>query len=359
MIKKAIIGALIFIALALVIITLLHINRPYKIGIVLSTESSIGNEENLAARFYSEQLKSVKGHRLKFIIKTPPLIEKDIRTACSELIKADVSLVIGGSLSSEGVIIYDELRETDIPFWGVTTSTDQLSDRDDNFFRLTIPSDKIGENYGHFLNSQKHKKVLFIKSPKNPSYTESFAKAFGRTFNRESESIFYSQDIYTYSFGEYDAVMCVVPASSLMQILKAIHSQKASPAIYSSDWGFDEILSLFAGPLIDGVTSLTRRNSLQDKYRPLVKKFEAENIVTPTYGSVTVFAVFDLVVEALTAVGDRKETLLSYFKEERRYDSGYGTCILNKYGDPEYDYLTLRQIRDNKAVKNGRIKISK
>jgi ABC-type branched-subunit amino acid transport system substrate-binding protein len=349
---------ILFTTLILIFALILFLfRRPYKIGVIISTESSIGSEQNLAIRYIAGKYTSIGTHPLVFIIKNPHSDQASIRKACSSIKKRGVSAVIGGSLSSEGVIIHEEFAETGIPYWGLTTSTGLLSKMDDNFFRITIPADLMGEYYGHYMNSRAYKKILFVKSENNRDYSNSLSRGFRKSFKGQFKSHFFRElDLKRENFsGEYDAIFTVLPASSLMQLLKSLKMQKSHSVLYTTDWGFDELLSLYSGPLIEGTTTLTRRGTMNPEYESLVNDFARDNRVNPTYSSVISFVIANIVVRGIQNAGPDHDKLLEYFKNKRHFNSGYGECSLDTFGDPEYSFLRVKQIKGGEPVLTGSI----
>ncbi len=324
--------------------------RPYRIGVVLLQNASVVQEQYLASRFYAEKLEKIGMHPLKVIFKSPDSGEEALRQSCRELVAENVSVIIGGSISSEGVIIADELKDSGIPVLGVTASTGSLSDLKDNFFRIAISAFEIGKCYGSHFNSKGYSSVTVIRAQSNQDYTGSLSEGVKSVFNgRISESFFEPEAIYTADSND-DAVLAICTASELIQIIKSIRIQSPDFKIYATDWGFDELLSLFSIPEMEGVLSLSRVGAIEDSNRKLLDEYHEQMQIKPTFGALTVIRVMDICRTALIESGDSPEAIIDYFSTPRFYDSGYGRIYMNEYGDSIPENMFLRQIVDSEIV---------
>jgi ABC-type branched-subunit amino acid transport system substrate-binding protein len=330
----------------------------HSIGIVICTDSSLGNEANQAVRFYADDVKRRYPH-LRFIIKNPLSHERAIEKACRELAASGVSLIIGGSLSSRGIIMYEALKSSGVPFLGITVSTEKLSGIEDNFFRICMPADKRGKAYSLLLNEREHKNVVVIKEDCNPLSTESFAGSFITHFKGKTTVLSYEEALKQKDYSPFDGIMCILPPTELVQILKKSDNAGGSgPVIYSSDRGFDEIRFLFSGHLLDGLTSLTLLENLDPVYAEMMKELESQTLIRPAYSSVTVFALLDLAAAAVTETAGSRKRLQKYFRTPKSYSTGGGKCSFNSFGDPVYEQVVIRSIKNGAVVTQGHLKLS-
>jgi len=304
-------------------------------------------------------LKRIGLHPVKFLYSTPGREEQSVRDSARELKSKGISVLVGGSLSREGVIIMEEFGGTDIPVWGITTSTSALSGIRDNFFRIVSPADIMGKGFGNILSVKDYSNILFVKSSFNRNYSDPYADAFSEAFSGNVREVYYEEGWSDSLTEEIEAIVCVMSASELIQVIRLTRKTAPNVKIFSSDWGFDELPTLFSGPELEGIYSLTRRGPLEKQYEEIFKEFSKTLNFQPTYGAITVFATLDIIKKNLEKTGNNRTKLIKEFQTPQFLNSGYGKAYLNEYGDAVPENLYFRQIQNGKVTLLETIKFSK
>ncbi len=324
-----------------------RLTRPYKIGVIFSIDMMLGYEEFLAVSFYKDRLENIGLHPVKVILKASQNDEESIRKACRELIDDNVSVIIGGSISSASLIVLDELKESGIPFWGVTASTDILSNRKDNFFRIQPSTEVMGAAYAKVFEQKGYRKILIVRASINTNYSERLTDSITKNFHSE-----YTVTEYYSGFEELldlntDAVMCISPSMEMLLIINAVKDRKPDTDVFAADWGVSAFGSLFAIPDIDGFYSVSRSGYLDSKYEDVLSQyFEAFNII-PSYGALTAIIVLEIIHQKMSVVGNSPERLLREFSKPAYFRNGYCDVYLNEFGDGNPEELYLRVLEQS------------
>ena len=331
---------------------ILIIYRPAKIGIILSNETTMGYEENLAIKYYQSRYPRAGKYPLRFYIETPAALEEDLyREAYYKLKDQGVSIILSGELSQTAMFVAPLAEETGIPTFGITSSSHELSGKADNFYRIVTPTDDIGSYMGEYVSSLDFKKVAMITSVENAIYADAFASSFTQTFSGITRHIpfnNYQRVMDEIELFNPEAVFCVLPVTTLMQIIKGIRKEYGDKEIFSSDWGFMQLISVFSGPQLNGITALYHSGEIPEQYRDIIREFEELYSIESTYSSHNTISILNMILNAIREVGPDSAKIIKYFNEPRYYDSLMGSLYMDEYGDSNLQYHYVYQIMDDK-----------
>lgn len=328
--------------------------RPIKIGVILSSETTLGYEENLVVKYFQSRYPRIAQRPVKFLIENPETIDEKLFTEAYERLESQgAAVILSGEISKAGMLVAPLAEKSGITTFGITTSTHLLSGKNDNFFRTVTPTDFLGSQMAQYINSKGVSKVAVITSVENSSYADSLAQSF------EKE---YDGDIRRHPFVDYDgvsellrqykpdALYCILKETSLIQVIKAAEEWGEKPEMFSSDWGFMQLVSMFSGPQLDGITAITRQADIPLEYVDLINDFEAAYNIKTTFASYYAFSILFMLYDAVEKVGPRAKRINEYFNTPRVYDELQGLFYMDEYGDPQLQYHYFSQIQNNELV---------
>ena len=340
----AMIGLAILIAATIIALNLL---KPILIGVVLPIDTSLGNEENLFVRYFQNRHPRIGLHPVKFIIENPPAVEADVRNAARRLNERGVSAIIGGVLSKDGVWLADDAAKSGIPTFGITSSSSVLSGKKDSFFRLTPNNDSQARAVGQYYQQKGLKRLGVVTSIDNISYVDPYVRVLRENFNGEIVQIpFTSAEKVAPKIlkANLDGVFTILPAKDVIQVIKITREQNPEILIGSSSWGSIEILSLYSGPLLDGVLFFSLGVEVYgEEYKADVAEFEKLYNMKATNGSAYTVSLLHILHTAIEEVGPSRAALRAYFNTPRTYDTSYGRMSMDEYGDGQTNRITLLQ----------------
>lgn len=327
--------------------------RPINIGVVLSTDNPLGNEENLAVRFYREKHSRIGLRPVEYLIINPSMEEEDIVKAYRELEKKGVSVILGGSLSRTGIIIAKEAERAGIPTFGITTSTLALNGKKDHFYRVVTSTQYIGPNLARYLEQKGISKVAVLTSTENRAYADPLANVFRKEFPGEVLIIPYAppevalRKMWTW---KPEAVFTILPETSLVEVIKFVKSEDLKIPIISTEWGFGRLLSMFSGPFLNGVRSYTRVGDIIPRYKGLIAEFERLYNMQSSFATVNALSCLEMIYQAIEEVGPDIEQINHYLETPRFFEMGFGTIYMDEFGDPVTQYHYVHEIVDGKLV---------
>lgn len=352
---------LLVIIIPVVIITVFILFRPIKIGVLFSLDSSIGMEENLSVQFYKTLYPRVGLRPVELIIENPKLDRTSILESYKRLEKENVSLIIGASLSQEGLIVAEISSQYELPFISPTTSTVDLKGQRDNFFRYVVMNTVQGELPAEYLNSTDVKNAVLLLSESNRAYSEPLADAFINRFNGEVVKIFNNpenpvpDDVIAMN---PDAVFFVLSANEIISYLKPLRNELTDTMLLTSTWGFQQLISVFSGDQISGMYVVTPSgNELDQLYLEYGEKFQLEYNLQSTFVTMTTLFAMDDIYKALKSVGSNRKRLLEYFNTPRIMDGPYGVNSMDQFGDMESEFFYLYIIKNDELTLLSRFPI--
>ncbi len=334
--------------------------RPVTIGVVLSTETTLGNEENMAVRFYRTKHPRIGWRPVHYLIRNPKLDEMEIIEAYRELERADVAAILGGSISRTGMIIAKEAQRSGIPTFGITSSTHSLSDRKDNFYRVVTSTRFIGSNLATHFKKKRISRVAILTSVENKAYADPLAHMFQNAFEGESIKIpFQSAETAFKTMWDWnpEVVVSILPETGLIRIIKEVKATKPEVRIVSTEWGFDKVVSMFSGPILNGVRSYTRRGKIARGYQGIVHDFERKYELRATFGTVNSFSCLSLIYRGIEEVGSDRDRLRAWLEQPRLFDMGYGKIFINEFGDSIMQYHNIREIADDRLMLIEKVRV--
>ena len=338
------------------------VTRPIKIGVVISTDTALGNEENLAVRFYKEKNPRIGLRPVHYIIHNPSIKKKDVVKAYRDLENAGVSVIIGGAISQTGIVLAEEAARSGIPTFGLSASTHLLSQKKDNFYRVVTSTEFLGPLLADYLQQQEISRVATITSLENRAYADPLADAFQHTFKGESITIPFESTPETFErlfAWNPETIFSILPTASLIQVIKEVRLRKVDILIISSPWGVKQLLSLFSGPQLNGIRAIyyTGKEIIAPEYQALITAFEQQYDILSSFASVHTFSVLNMIYQAVTEVGTNRDKINTYFEHPRIYELGYGNIFLDAFGDAINQYYYIHEIRDGKFVLAETLKV--
>ncbi len=328
-------------------ISLWFFSRPILVGVVVPITMSLGNEENLFMRYYQDRHPKINLRSVRFIITNPPPIEAEVKSAYQRLDAQGVSVIVGGVLSQDGSWLVDAAATAGIPTFGITSSSALLSGKRDSFFRLVPTNASQAMAVGQYYQKKGLKRLVVVTSVDNTAYVDPYLKVTKENFSGETVQIpFISAAEVSQKINDArpDGVFTILPAKDVIQVIKVARDLRPGILIGSSSWGSVEILSLYSGPLLDGVQFFTMRMDIQGEgYRADIADFEDKYHMKATNGSHYSASILHIVYEAIRKVGASREAIKAYFQTAREYDTSYGKVAIDDFGDGMTDRITILQ----------------
>lgn len=202
------------------------------------------------------------------------------RDAFASLVRQDALCVIGPMTSSISVAVAPLAARSGTPLISPTTSTDDLSGKDDHFFRLYPDNSGAAVELARVVRSRLgHRSCAIIYDLGNESHTRTWADNFTREFERLGGQVRTMQPFTSGRVGQYadaadravraDAECVFVLASSLDTAILAsrLRDRGWTGHIVASEWSASETLIEQGGSAVEEVLFLNTFDSSSTERR--------------------------------------------------------------------------------------------
>jgi branched-chain amino acid transport system substrate-binding protein len=330
-----------------IILLVRQLTQPIRIGVVLPITTSLGNEENLFVRYYRDAHPRIGLRPVEYLIENPSPNEVDVKNAYQRLEAQGVSVIIGGVLSQDGAWLADRSAQTGVPTFGITSSSAALSGKKDAFFRLCATNAAQAKAVGQYYQNKGINRLILVTSVENAVYVDPYVKVIGENFAGQIVQMPFVPEAATYDKlfqAAPDAVFTILAAKDVIQVIKAVREKSRTLPIGSSSWGTVEILTLYSGPLLDGVQFFSLSSALVgDAYKAELADFEQKYNMKATNGSQYTVSILHLLYAAISEVGASRPALKAYLETPRTYETIYGPIAVDAYGDATPRRVTILQ----------------
>ena len=348
------ISVLILISIYLMFLIL----SPIKIGIILSVNTTNGYEENLALQFWRSKFPRIGLKRVVFLIETPPLSREKFEEVYSKLVEKNVSIIIGGSVSAEGIILSELADKYKIPTFGITTGSVLLKGKKDNYYRFLNSTSMNAYHASIYLHESGIRRLLIVASKFNREYTQTYAN-FLKKYMEYSEIVFLEEMKVMEKLKSFkpDAVFMIVPAVQVSILGRMIRKFDRNIKLFSSGWGRTMVSRDLWDPSLEGLEYITNDTPNPVKFADLMDEFQQLYNIQPGIGTGYAFSTIAAIYDAIRKVGRRREKLIDYFNTPRIYDTAYGKVFMNEFGDAVSDFLYTLRVEKGEIIEVGRLLI--
>jgi len=321
--------------------------QPIKIGVIISTDTAVGSEENLALKFFKDQFQKIGTRRVEFLVENPSLKKKDIENAFQELQKEKVCAIIGGSVSYSGRILSELAESSKIPVLTLSVTTSILDKKKDNLYKFMLSTEIRGKYLSKYLEKNKFKNLVVVSSNFNSEFSDTYIKSIEKYFKGnilkipigklELEKDKTLNIIRTF---KPDAFFLLLQSNDLVKFILETKDSFTNQTFISSLWALDIALANLESDILKNLIFISEYKNTGDFSRdPLIKKFEDLYGFKSSFATFNTLNVMKILFSAIKEVGADRENLIDYLNQPRRYLSNGEEIYLNEYGDAFKDWV--------------------
>jgi branched-chain amino acid transport system substrate-binding protein len=306
----------------------------------------------------------IAGRRVQLLIKDDQQNPDTARQVVGELISEGVVAIVGPMTSDMGLAVTPLLNDARVINVSPTVTTQQLSGRDDYFFRVSATTrEYAGRSARYHIKSGDMRRIAAAYDRGNRSFCENWLENFKAPFTAAGGEIiaaigFNTADGRTFlDIGrellatDPDGVLII--ANSMDSALLCQQIRKVDPDILITlaDWGATERLLELGGKAVEGVTVVQTfdRDSQAPRYQAFRKAYLERYHREPGFPGVY---THDATHVVLTAIRDQKqgqslkETILSL----RSFEGLQGEFSFDAFGDVKRKNASISIVRNRKFV---------
>jgi len=302
----------------------------------------------------------IKGRPVELIIKDDEGDAENALKVDKELIDAGCALIIGHMTSAMSLAVLSLVNEEQIIMISPTASSEELSGRDDYFFRIAPQSSREIQQLSEYASKTlRLGKMIGVYDEDNKAFTEKWKSEFDKELLKNSSSLvaavgFNSKKNPDYAFiadtilkSNADGILIVANSIDTALICQQLDKKGSVLPRFSSGWANSRDLISNGGKAVEGLTFAQARdlNSTAVPYQDFRELYRKRYGGNPDIASIYSFEAAELAFAALRDSKNRKD--LKRTIESMKSFQGLQTGInLDAYGDNQQEQYYILEIRN-------------
>jgi len=322
----------------------------------------LGIEGRNAALLFVQELNSaggIGGRKLALEIRDLSSDDSRAPAAAKELVDLGAAAFIGFYSSSSALKALPALQEARIPIISPTSTSTDLSGKDDVFFRTIMTSAQDPIVLGKQMRDLGQSRALFIAAAYNKPYYETYRMGLepsttiiGPIYYGTLKELDYGKISSLAKDPGYEAVMIVASSLDTGTIAQNLALRGLQKPLYLSGWAGNEDVITYGGGAVEGASLVHQVDVEQSKESALAVKYRAAFGIEPSYGAVETWDSMFLLVEGLRAAKGNPQRLYQALKAIREFEGTSGKIRMDSFGDATRSLYTKR-IQGGRFVVTG------
>ena len=303
----------------------------------------------------------VAGRPLELVIRDDMGTEAGAQQADRDLISSGVVVIIGHSTSSQTLAGLTVTEPAGILMFSGTTSTADLSGREDHFYRMIQTLLDRAKGMAHHIYQKRGiTRVAAIYDVDNSAYTRSYLQTFKAEYlalgGQVEEAAFSSAGqkdfgplLTALRDGRVDGLMLISSDIDAAMIAQRTRVLGWTVPLFGSAWAQTEMLLNNGGQAIEGMEleQTFPINSQAPAFLEFKQRYLARFGNPPSFGAALNYEAVQVLAAALNNTGGRKEGLEPALTGIRDFPGLVDKISLDRFGDAvRPHYMTV--IRDGK-----------
>ncbi|MBN2657661.1 MAG: ABC transporter substrate-binding protein [Spirochaetales bacterium] len=306
----------------------------------------------------------IKGRLVELVIKDDRGEAEQAIKGDRELIDAGCVAILGHMHSSMCIAALPQINEQKILMISPTASSDQLSGKDDYFFRIApLASMEIEKLAKYAVESLDLKKIVCVYDISNQGYSERWNTDFNGELKKSGRSFVKSVPFNSSENPDYreiatvimdagpDGLLFVSNTISTALICQQLDKMEAGISRLSTGWANSEDFIQTGGPSVNGVTFAQARdlNSSAEKYRNFVNSFKEAYNRVPDMASIYSYESALVMIELLRKTTDR-DKMRDEIKSIGKFEGLQQAVSFDENGENRQEEYFYLQVRDGRLV---------
>ncbi len=304
------------------------------------------------------------GRRIELLVKDDLQDAETAKKMVEELAAQGVTAIIGPMTSVIGTVVAPLVSRLKIPMVSPTVTTEELTGRDDFFFRVTSTTRTYASRNAQYQRREKAmRRVAAVYDLSNRTFTESWLHQFRLAFVAEggeivSEKTFTSgQDVSYFDLAREllaarpDGLLIIANSMDSAYFCQQIRKLDGHIAITLADWGATERLLELGGRTVEGVTVVQTfdRDSVKPEYLAYRQAYMDRYKREPGFPGVY---AYDATQVVLTALGHRQQqmSLKEAILAIREFQGVQGPFAFDEFGDVKRPHVSMSVVKDGRFV---------
>ncbi len=310
----------------------------------------------------------INGRSLELVIRDDKSDPVHGREVVEEFIQMQLPVIIGPLLSKMAGMTLDAIRNQDVLVMSPTISTNEVTDLDDNFFRVIPESNFQAEIIASALSQTDFKKIAIVYDSGNQAYTAPIFQLFKKLMEEDGREVSYVNDLSgrldnTFSQVAHEIVTAGSEALFLVtsgidagELAQQIRKIDSNIQLYGSNWVKSGKIIEVGGRSVEDmiISSNYERDEKTELYKNFSRKFQEKYKAKPNFTSIYGYeAIFVLANGMITSKSTVPEKIKKAILSQGEFQGIEETFRINRFGDVERA-KSLVQIQDGQFVRINR-----
>ena len=342
-------------------------NEPVRLGFVgvLSGRSAdlgiAGRNGAMLAVEERNAAAGIKGRRIELVIKDDEQNPDTARRVVTELINQQVAAIIGPMTSNTAMATVPLVNSSATIMISPTVTTNSLSGKDDNFFRV-ISADSVyaTDNARFQFETLGHRRAAVIYDLSNKAFTESWLSDFrtmfetlgGKTVTAQpfvsGKETGFHETVKGLLAAKPDVVVIIANAVDAALVCQQVRRLDQRVAFSLAGWAATERLLEMGGDAVEGahLDQYFNRNDTSAKFSAFLQSYRKRFSMEPGFAAITAYDATNVVLDALARKGP-KQTLRECILAAPTYQGLQQSIVFDRYGDSHRN-IYVSTIRNGK-----------
>jgi branched-chain amino acid transport system substrate-binding protein len=324
----------------------------------------LGAEGRDAAYLFVDRLNEeggIGGRRLRLELRDLASDDSRAPDAVRDLKAAGAAAILGFFSSSSALQALPSLEETGIPAVSPTSTSAELSGKDDPFFRTIMTSARDPAVLARRMRESGHSRVLFLAATYNRPYYETYRSGLDSSEIALADTVLYNR-LEEIDYGRiaartrdpgFDAVMIVASSLDSGTIAQNLDLRGIRKPLYLSGWAGNEDVVTYGGKAVEGAVLVHQVDLERASSYPLSARYKETFGASPGYGALETWDSLIFLTEGLKAARGDPGKLRSALRGIRSFEGTLGSIRIDEFGDAIRP-LYLKRIVGGRFVVLGR-----
>lgn len=290
----------------------------------------------------------IAGRSLKLIVQDDKGTPEGTLSADKKLIDANVVAIIGHMTSGQTMAALPVVEKAGMVLISPTTSTVELTGRDDFFFRVAATCTTEARILSrHIYKNRNVHRLAVVLDTDNAAYSNAYLDAFSKVFKEAGGDVIgewrfssigkpdFNQIAEDMKTREPDAALIIASPLDTALIAQKIKAVNPLILLFSSAWGQTDAMLQYGGKAVEGIEIILYFDS--NSQNPLFRKFSSQYYGKfghePSFAGGSGYEAMQVLAAALEKTKGQKAGIREALKEIRDVDGLQGTISMDRYGD--------------------------
>lgn len=331
------------------------------------SQSELGVQQRNGVQLAVEEINDsggIAGRKISLIVEDDFGIPEGAEFGDSQLIKKGAIAIIGHTTTAQTLEGLKVTNPANVIMIGANITTPELSNLDDNFFRVSTSFKSSSQNFAkHIYEDKKIKSIAIIYDRNNMAYSNLYATIFANEFQALGGKITDKVNFSSSDDSDFSPLLCnldkykpeglFIVASDIDAALIAQKTRLKNKEIsmFATGWAQTEALISNGGKAVEGMEieqgyDLNNQSSVFIDFKSRYKaRFGNEASFGAAYG----YEAALVLVEALKKTHGNKNGLKEALLETTNFNGITDTLSFDKFGDVERSWY-ISTIHNGKFI---------